>query len=311
MESQGESPSRRPQASTLLPLCIIDGHLPGPENRCLSTFWSLLGNWRAFCNSLMEYLFPSILFYLRSIPMKAVELARLGHALVHGASFMTPDSCLPHRAALSLHLDASRQRMEYWSRRFQSIGRAPAWRLSPAIVQEMLVSEILVRVSAAIARIGVPASSPLFEHLRSGHAVVRHQSQQLLRANRLWLNQFAVVAERCCRWTDLLLGQLMPLSDIRDIGFDPDRVCDYASDGALDPLARSLMRDSMLNSLQGSRDGKTGCESLNRQIALSAVSCLPLGMIAGDEELSQFWQHPAQVSMTVADRSARSHHWNN
>ena len=235
--------------------------------------------------------------------MNALDLASLGHSLVHGASFLADDSCLPNRAVLSVHLDASRRRMDCWSRRFQSIGRAPAWRLSPAVVREMLVSEILVRINAAIARIGLPASSPLFEHLQSGHAMVRHQVQKLLRDNRLWLNQFDMIAERCCRWTDLLLGQLLPLADVRDLGFDPNRVSDYASDGVLDPLAASLMRDSMLQSLHCSTHLETGCEPLNQQIAYSTVSCLPARMVLDNEELEPFWQHPIQVSMTVADSS--------
>ncbi len=243
--------------------------------------------------------------------MNALDLACLGHTLVHGASFLTLDPCLPNKAALSVHLNASRRRMDFWSRRFQSIGRAPAWRLSPAIVQEMLVSEILVRVNAAIARIGLPASSPLFEHLHSGHAMLRHQVQQLLRDNHLWLNQFDMTAERCCRWTDLLLGQLHPLADVRDLGFDPSRVSDYASDGALDPLAASLMRDSMLQSLQVSENLETGCESLNEEIACSTVSCLPAQMVFASEELEQLWKHPIQVSMTAADRSPHYHHGQN
>ena len=103
--------------------------------------------------------------------MNALDLARLSHTLAHEASFLALNPSLPNRAALSVHLDASRQRMDYWSGRFQSIGRAPAWRLSPAIVRELLVSEILVRINAAVARIGLPVSSPLFEHLQAGHAL--------------------------------------------------------------------------------------------------------------------------------------------
>jgi hypothetical protein len=243
--------------------------------------------------------------------MNALDLARLSHSLVHGAGILALDPCLPNRAVLSIHLDASRRRMDYWAGRFQSLGRTPAWRLNPAIVRELLVSEILVRVNAAIARIGLPASSPLFEHLHSGHALLRHQIQQLLRDNHLWLKQFAVVAERCRRWTDLLLGQLLPLADVRDLGFDPDRVSDYAGDTAFDPLAISLMRDSMLQSLQDSSDLKTGCESLNQQIACSTVSCLPAQMVFTDEELEKLWRHPIQISMTAADNSPVCNHRQN
>ena len=243
--------------------------------------------------------------------MNALDLARLSHTLVHEAGFLALNPYLPNRAALSVHLDASRQRMDYWSGRFQSIGRAPAWRLSPAVVRELLVSEILVRINAAVARIGLPASSPLFEHLQTGHALLRHQIQQLLIENRLWLKKFAVVAERCRRWTDLLLGQLQPLADIRDLGFDPDRVDDYASNAALEPLAISLIRDSMLQGLQGDIGQETGCESLNRQIACSIVSCLPAQMVFADEELEKLWRHPLQISMTAADNSPRCDHRQN
>jgi hypothetical protein len=243
--------------------------------------------------------------------MNALDLARLSHSLVHGAGILALDPCPPNRAVLSVHLDASRRRMDYWSSRFQSLGRAPAWRLNPAIVRELLVSEILVRVNAAIARIGLPASSPLFEHLHSGHALLRHQIQQLLRDNHLWLKQFAVVAERCRRWTDLLLGQLLPMADVCDLGFDPDRVSDYASDTEFNPLANSLMRDSMLHSLHGAAGPKTGCESLNLQIACSTVSCLPVQVVFADEELEKLWRHPIQISMTAADNSPRCNHWQN
>jgi len=243
--------------------------------------------------------------------MNALDLARLSHTLVHQAGCLALHRSLPSRAALSVHLDASRQRMDYWSGRFQTIGRAPAWRLSPAVVRELQVSEILVRINAAIARIGLPASSPMFEHLQSGHALLRHQVEQLLIGNRLWLKKFAVVAERCRRWTDLLLGQLLPLEDVRDLGFDRDRVEDYASHAALGPLAISLTRDSMLHGLQGDTGQETGCESLNHQIACSTVSCLPARVVVTDEELESLWRHPLQIRMTAADNSPRWDHRQN
>ena len=84
-----------------------------------------------------------------------------------------------------------------------------------------------------------------------------------------------------------------------------------ASNAALEPLAISLIRDSMLQGLQGDIGQETGCESLNRQIACSIVSCLPAQMVFAAEELEKLWRHPLQLSMTAADNSPRCDHRQN
>ena len=235
--------------------------------------------------------------------MKAIQHAELGLALVSRATDMSPTDDVPAHSLLTAHLDASRQRLERWSERFRSIASSPAWRLRPAIVHELLVSEILVRTTAAVARLGMPAVSPIFEHLVTSHAIVRRQVHQLLKARRLWLKQFQVIAHRSDRWTDMLLGNLVPLVDVADLGLNKQRVLDYADNGPLDELQSSLLRNSLVRSLQTSSKQPTGHETLNERIACSFVSCLPARIVRNDEQLNCYWRPAIEVAMTIADEA--------
>lgn len=235
--------------------------------------------------------------------MKAIQLAELGLALVGRATEMSPTDDVPAHSLLTAHLDASRQRLEKWSESFRAIASSTVWRLRPAIVHELLVSEILVRTTAAVARVGMPAVSPIFEHLVTSHAVVRRQVHQLLKARRLWLKQFQVIAHRSYRWTDMMLGSLVPMIDVTDLGLNAQRVLDYAENGPIDALQSSLLRDSLARSLQTSSKQPTGHETLNERIVFSLVSCLPARIVRGDEQLDRYWRPSIEVAMAIADEA--------
>ena len=101
----------------------------------------------------------------------------------------------------------------------------------------------------------------------------------------------------------MLLGNLVPLVDVADLGLNKQRVLDYADNGPLDELQSSLLRNSLVRSLQTSSKQPTGHETLNDRIACSFVSCLPARIVRNDEQLNCYWRPAIEVAMTIADEA--------
>jgi hypothetical protein len=241
--------------------------------------------------------------FLTSRPtfMQAVELARLA-ALVAatGDALALPGAAIPE-SALTEYWVANRQRFEMWDRGFarfaelEELGRVLAmrewWSSHLAMIEEILVSEILTRVMAAVGmmidrRLETQGMEPLTHSVYLWHMEARNRVLKLLLFGRgssvdetLRLNRLRRAAER---WVDLLLAPLsMPHTDVlryaidaaraTSLGADPRSGFFHAGGGMSLASWQSPLIDASLAGL--CRTG-VALPQANRQIGRAVLACL-------------------------------------
>lgn len=176
--------------------------------------------------------------------MHSLELTRIATVIAAaGESLAVAGTGFPVTAMTSYWV-ANRQRFELWNRgltRFselENVGRSLAmrdwWLRHLKMIEEILISEILTRVMAAVgaivdAKIAAHDVEPLTQSVFTRHLEARNQVLRLLLFGRgssvdetLRLNRLRRCAER---WTDFLIGPLTPRHpETLPFVIDPERV---------------------------------------------------------------------------------------
>ena len=251
-----------------------------------------------------------------------VELAALlasnGEVLMR-ASRPLSGSCLAD------YWSASKCRVDRWTRAIKGAENRGTggphglnhWPDDPGFrpwLEEIITGETLTRVWTAVV-CGVEKSRPVKEAepvVRSvlfGHLEVRRRMLRLLVSGRGVGTRQAVALNRLRRqterWTDMLLGYLLPVHDVRDLAFDPSRAMDFA-DGLRSerhqpwgvhawPLVLSSLRAAFCTAM----DSCSPNNDLNLRIASSILACFGPDLFDSIGQFQSLWQ--ARLTYVTSD----------
>jgi hypothetical protein len=274
--------------------------------------------------------------------MHAHDLARLAAvAAVHGQQLAAAS---PEKMdqMLAIYWRASRCRLDRWchslhaiKERSQSLplpkphfsseqieesfeSQQQFWSIgASAIVEEILVSEILTRTLAAItaAHDGLRSqaeSAPIGRNVFDGHLDARRRVLVLVAspAHRGTSHAKAIVAlhRQCDRWTDLLLAYLAPLAKVEAFAASPARVRDFEYDArhhlqspASSNMAVTMILAGMNSSLERLSPDRSPNTDLNLELGTAILSCFSPEAFDSFGLLKSSWMDHLQTSPNETD----------
>jgi len=223
--------------------------------------------------------------------MHVRDLAELAALLaVHSPSIVSGLGHVPHETSEQCW-SASKCRLDRWTRLLKQLTQAagqpqlPAtlsWPRVQPVLEEILVSELLTRLWAAIAAAhdqhsGGDDLEPVARSIFTSHLDARRRLLSILAEGRVialpQATQLNHLRRRVERWTDMLLAHLASLTDINEFAFDTGRARDFAEDLAHQSARadRDFTAQLMLLSLRASFANDLADRSpnsdLNRRIA--------------------------------------------
>ena len=258
------------------------------------------------------------------IVVAVIQTTHRGHTLMHVRQSIelaalissSAQTIVNHSGQLSQvgieeYWTVSKCRHESWSRklkqhstRIKSLRGRPArqlWCGTRGVLEEILTSEILTRVWAAVCcaneqRRGTVEAAPIVRNVLTGHLEARHRALNLMVQGHGLHVEEAVnlnrLRRRTERWTDVLLGNLVPNGAVDEFAFSAERVRDFAdhSDGH---AIRSTRYQWLLASLRASYQRGLAPVSpnaeLNGRIAAAILSCLGPELFDSTGLLKSHW----------------------
>jgi hypothetical protein len=222
--------------------------------------------------------------------MHAHELADLAALVaVHGEQLVTADAVTMDHT-LAAYWRASRCRVDRWCRSLGLVAKhndRGAWTpIEIGAVEEILVSEILARVVAAVAaahdkRHAASESAPVARNIFNSHVDVKRRAIALAVAphrDQKQAHNFLALRRQCERWTDLLLAYLAPHVAVDDFAASAARVGDFAYDarehlrsGTSSDMAVTMIVAGMRSSLAPLTDVRSPNADLNLDIATALI----------------------------------------
>ena len=209
---------------------------------------------------------------------------------VHGEQLVAADAATIDRM-LAAYWKASRCRLDRWCRSLSLITKHGRSRRVDAneigTVEEILVSEILTRVVAALAvahdeRHAANESAPVARNIFNSHLDVKRRTVALVVAphrDQTQADDFLALRRQCERWTDLLLAYLTPHATVDEFAASPARVGDFAFDarehlrsGNSSDMAATMIVAGMRSSLRRLATDRSPNADLNLEIATALVA---------------------------------------
>ncbi len=266
--------------------------------------------------------------------MHCIELARLAALLaVQGPALVSCRAAVPAEAMVQ-YWSASRQRVELWNRglgrlsELLNAGRSLAardwWHQHLPMLEEILISETLTRVMAAVggALDGERAEAdiqPVTQSVFLTHLQVRNHVLRLLLFGRggsveqsLKLNRLRRSVEH---WTDRLLGcMLLEHPGARRYAHDATRAGAFAVSILHQPLAydttlRLGLPAALSISLAAVCDARASLPQANRELGQAALACLHPQLFDSLGLLRPHWLQRLQSNLSpeTRPRSAADH----
>lgn len=222
----------------------------------------------------------------------------------------------------------SRNRFELWHQSLARYRRAEEsgdyqtlrdwWREHVMVMEEVLVTEILTRVVAAIAAAAeaereVEEISPVTHAVQVSHVEARNRVQRIMLFGRgnsiedaVRLNRLRQTVER---WTDAMIGRMVDRSGrCLQYAFEPSRAAIHYEDllplgqGATRRTAMWLMNASMHDALRRRTCTRTALPEANRRVAQSVMRMLPSGLFDGLGTLKSIWLHQLESTPLASDQ---------
>jgi hypothetical protein len=208
---------------------------------------------------------------------------------------------------LERYWTASKCRLDRWQRGLKAAcdPARPAHVVErvPGLLEEILLSEVLTRVWAALVlafdrRHGTSDVGPIVRSVYGGHQEARHRTMRLLLsetglpiAEAVELNR---VRRRAERWTDLLIGHLWEDEADGELAFDRRRAADFAADLREDrhtqsPHAWPLLFASLQAAFQQRLEPHSPNADLNEQIASGILGCFGPELFDGIGAVHSLW----------------------
>ncbi|TWT51261.1 hypothetical protein Pla22_40380 [Rubripirellula amarantea] len=245
----------------------------------------------------------------------------------HGPAILCGRDTIPSHA-IAQYWSASSNRFELWHqtlaryRRAQQSGetiRLKAWWTEHVtVLEEVLVTEMLTRVVAALAagldkKYGIEELSPVTHAVHLNHLEARNRVQQIMLFGRGNSVQDAVRLNRLRqgveRWTDTLIGCLASQHpELARYGMNQDRTRQHAEEyrssgiGIAQRTTHWLMNSAMNDMLRRRTSKTTALPQANRNVAASVVMMLRPDLFDSVGALKSLWLHRLQSSTHQADR---------
>lgn len=240
--------------------------------------------------------------------MHSHDLAHLAAlAAVHGEQLIAADAATMDHA-LSVYWKASRCRIDRWCRTLALIAKHPertAWTdYEIGVIEEILVSDLVTRVIAAIAlahdeRQAANESAPVARNIFNAHLDIRRRAIAVAIAphrDAAQADDFLALRRQCERWTDLLLAYLTPHVAVDAFAFDASRVGDFAFDarehlraGSSSDMAVTMIAAGLRSSLGPIKAGRTLNADLNQEIATALVGGFDPAFFDSHGHLNSAW----------------------
>ncbi len=229
--------------------------------------------------------------------MHTTELIELAALLAtHAKTIIHHADELPSHA-IEEYWSASKCRQQRWSHALKSHTNAvrqqsdsPQWQVMRRVIEEILAGEVLTRIWSGVVcahdRLrGTDEVEPVVQSTLVGHLESRNRALTLMvHGQGLGIEEAVALnrlRRRAERWTDLLLGQLVPEIDVTDFAFDMARAQDFAADVSFSfreghgSLAWQMVLASLRAAFQCGLADASPNSDLNRRIGESILSCLP------------------------------------
>ncbi|MGB7326013.1 MAG: hypothetical protein WBD31_14160 [Rubripirellula sp.] len=260
--------------------------------------------------------------------MHCVLIADLA-ALVsqHGPAILYQREAIPPEA-MTQYWATSRNRFELWQQavaRYQKNEKTGDfasmrawWRDHVTLIEEILVTEMLTRVIAALGtgldrENSTDEISPITHAVFLTHLEARNRIQQLMLTGRGCSVQDTVRLNRLRqgveRWTDALVGRLTAESP-KNIcyAFDAKRATEYAEETrscggrALRDMSAWLMNAAMHDTLRRRTSATTALPEANRAVVKSVMLMLRPDLFDSIGTLKSLWLHRLESGADKADR---------
>jgi hypothetical protein len=225
-------------------------------------------------------------------------------------------------SGLEQYWTASKVRLDRWCRSLRNFStlagdpkyRKVHWPRIRGILEEILSSEMLTRVWAAVLcahdrRHKLNESEPIARSVMLGHLEARHRALTLLlntpgleTHEAIKLNRLHNSAER---WTDMLVGYLIPLGDLSEFAVDPARAKDFAQDLLEEGVhpGRRIVWPLILTSLRAGfrphSQSETPNTDVNQRIAAGILACFPGDLFDSTGQFQSLWL--LRLNNTAAD----------
>ncbi|TWT33284.1 hypothetical protein [Blastopirellula retiformator] len=209
----------------------------------------------------------------------------------------------------------SKARLDRWGRLLkdhsESVKNATAadlprhWETIRPVLEEILISDVLTRIwtSLCIAFDKIHRSETAEATVRSvfiGHLEARNRALNLMVYGRGLDADLAVklnrLRRRTERWTDMLLGYVAVATDVRNMGFDNDRVQEFCRDIREQARAGShsagwpLLLSSALDAFRTSTIDSPAHPQFNQQIAAAIMSCFGPELFDSTGVIRPLWE---------------------
>jgi hypothetical protein len=191
-----------------------------------------------------------------------------------------------------------------------------------AVVEEILVSEILTRVLAALTSAhddhhALAESAPIGRNIFDGHLDARRRALALVASpihrGTEYAKSIVRLHRQCDRWTDLLLAYLTPLAKVEQFAASPARIRDFEYDARhhllsamSGKMAGTMILAGMNSSLQRLSPDRSPNSDLNFELASAVMSCFPpeifdsFGLLRSNR-LEQLQSSPGDTEAMIED----------
>jgi hypothetical protein len=219
----------------------------------------------------------------------------------------------PNATHLEEYWATSRTRFENWSRVLKAYSALnlqdsrqdlDRWIEVRAALDEIFTSEILTRVLSAVfvacdRSAGASLAEPIARSILTSHLEARHRAMGMLVHGRGVSTPQAValnrLRRRAERWSDVLVGGLLHLSDVREFAVEPERAEDFAADladrrshpGGLHAWRLTLV--SLHNAFRTGLSPLAANPDANARITSAILGCFPADLFDSTGLFQSLW----------------------
>lgn len=251
----------------------------------------------------------------------AAVVSEHGPTILYGRNTLAPEALTQYWSATHACFGLWHQAMARYSR-VEKSGNQRAidawWSDHTALMEEILVSEILTRVVAALGA-GMDERSSEEEISPVTHAILLNHLEASNRVHQIILKAqctTATKAERLNRvrqgiesWTDVLIGR-MSIRNSAPVQYaiDPERANEYAEEASLQGhgvtrrTSNALMNIAMRDMISQRMSSEPALPAANREVSRSVMLMLRPELFDSVGALKSLWMHRLENSADQTDR---------
>ena len=251
----------------------------------------------------------------------AAVVSEHGPAILYGRETLSPEALTHYWTATHSRFNLWHQAMARYSRAEQLNQESALndwWEQHTPVMEEILVSEILTRVVAALG-IGLDSQASEEEISPVTHAILLNHLEASNRVHQVMLKangRNMVKAEQLNRvrrgiesWTDVLIGR-MALRNREPLQYaiERERALEYAEEavlqgyGVIRKTSNALMNMSMHDMISTRLSAEPALPAANREVARSVMLMLRPELFDSVGSLKSLWMHRLENSADQTDR---------